>query len=164
MYFVKAHVDGAVKNNGGTGRIGVGCVLQWFTVNSTNNAGSTHKEYSRERYGYGLDVPLATNNLAELEAVKFTYNCIFVRKSSVHLEIYSDSLWAVNAIRGVWKVTHHLGLIEAIRESYSDYASFQIFWTKGHSNNKLNELANDVAQWEAGTWKKKSDPYNIPLY
>jgi len=149
---IYAYCDGAVKNNGKKGRLGMGSVLLDFR---SNNAGQLELMNPRS-YSWGLDYDPATNNLAELLAIRNTIHVVEADPKLVYLCIRSDSEWAVKAINGVYRVSHHVELINEILELGAQFDIFQVTWVRGHSGQTWNSLANDLAQKQAGTWKGKT--------
>lgn len=149
---VHAYCDGAVKNNGKPGRIGMGCYLLYFDSVESKAAGETI--FIRNRC-WGMEQKYATNNLAELYAIQTAIQNIESDPANTSLYIFTDSDWAKKAILGEYNITCHVELVANIRELLSEFGEYDIQWVRGHDGNKWNEEANRLAQQMAGTWKGK---------
>lgn len=145
---IVAYADGAVKGNGGPGRIGVGVVL--LRVRD----GEIVREFQT---GWGCDLPHVTNILAELRAIQ--HAIITIRKTDwcrTDLEIYTDSEWSVKAIKGEYRnIVAHQKLLGQIRSCLSLFRSWKLEWVRGHAGDRYNEIANELAQQYAETAKKR---------
>jgi ribonuclease HI len=143
---IYAYCDGAVKGNGKAGRVGMGVVLNYYEgleiVKTT-----THS--------WGMNYDPVTNNLAELLAIRNTLHVINGCPEHIYLCIHSDSEWAVKAINGEYRISHHVDLVKEIRALGAEFDIFQVVWVRGHAGHEWNEKANELAQREAGTWKGK---------
>jgi ribonuclease HI len=139
---IRVYADGAVKNNGGPGRVGMGAVI--FVGSDI------------ERHHWGEDADPATNNLAELLAIRNAIRAITADPSQAHVTVYSDSQWTIRSLQGLYKATCHVDLLGEIRTLLRRFKSWELCWERGHSGEQYNEEANKMAQQEAGTWKGKS--------
>jgi ribonuclease HI len=139
---VTIYADGAVKNNGGPGRVGMGAVIF---------VGS-----EMECHRWGEDADPATNNLAELLAIRNAIRAVSVDPSQACLTVYSDSQWTIRSLQGLYKATCHVQLLAEIRGLLRSFLSWELCWERGHAGEQWNEAANKMAQQEAGTWKGRS--------
>jgi ribonuclease HI len=142
---ITIYADGAVKNNGGPGRVGMGAVLLHLVDGKIRH---------QKNCSWGEDADPATNQLAELLAMHYSLQQVRV-PASTDLTLYSDSQWARNSILGLYKNACHVDLIRTIRTQLEEFRSTNLIWLRGHDGHKWNELANELAQKEAGTWKGK---------
>jgi ribonuclease HI len=97
-------------------------------------------------------------------------------KRTCHLIILSDSWKAVNALRHArrgsckpkagsqdrrdfdeYRATmhHHRRIVSHIRDLIALFPHCRVVWCKGHAGHQWNELANELAQKQAGTWRGK---------
>lgn len=143
---IYAYCDGAVKGNGKEGRVGMGSVFFSFT---SSGFGKPHY------HSWGMDANPATNNLAELLAIRNTLWVIPHDPDTIALIIHTDSEWAVKAINGDYRISCHVDLVNEILELGSEFDIFSVQWVRGHKGLEWNEKANELAQKEAGTWKGK---------
>lgn len=145
MAEIKIYTDGAVKNNGGEGTIGMAAILTY--IKSSGEEKVLRVSYCQHR-------EYATNNQAELGAISLGLDQVAEDlRYKVDLKIYSDSQWAINSITGEFKATKNTDLIQKIRQQLKDFRSYEFTWVKGHDGDKWNEEANKLAQKSAGTWK-----------
>ena len=77
----------------------------------------------------------------------FRYTC--------KLTVLTDCLEAVRAIKGHLICSRYRGMVKHIRSLLKDFPYAKVIWCKSHSGYKWNELANELAKKEAGTWKGK---------
>ncbi len=134
QYEITIYTDGASRGNPGPG--GYGALLMW---------GNHKKELSA---GYRL----TTNNRMELMAVIKALEAL--KKSSLHITIYTDSQYVVNAIEKKWldnwvrtqfkggKKNKDLWLL------YYQLAQKQhirVCWVKGHADNVHNNYCDILA-------------------
>jgi ribonuclease HI len=158
---VKTWVDGAVMNNGnkngsGVANGGVGVVV--ITADSTikkkvSFCGSTDSS----------EPGAVTNNRMELEAVlevmKMRLQCKFICS---HLDIHSDSAYVVNGwnthiikwVQKEWKTSENQPvknqdlwkrMLEMRKKFINIECTFNLIKVAGHSGNKYNELADELA-------------------
>lgn len=106
--------DGGTKNNGQAFQQSVIC-------------GTTKKKTL-----FFLPVGNKTNNEAELLAILE----ILVTSRAKHVQIYSDSMLAVNLIKGIWKtkVSRLLYILADIKNQRKKYIHFDINWIPREQN------------------------------
>lgn len=122
---IKLYTDGAAFPN--PGKMGIGVVLCY----------KHHKKEIGESIGYG------TNNIAELSAIKRGLSEI--KDRSIPVTVISDSLYALNVVNGKWKARKNIPLILEIQELVKKFDDVRFKWVRGHSGNKLQERADELA-------------------
>ena len=136
------YTDGAARGNPGPG--GYGAILLW---------GKARKELSQ---GYRK----TTNNRMELMAVIAALQAL--KKSNVHITIYSDSSYVVNAIEKGWlfgwekkgfKDKKNVDLWKIFLQYYKLH-KIKFVWVKGHADNPMNNRCDELATAAAdsGNW------------
>jgi ribonuclease HI len=132
------YTDGASRGNPGPG--GYGTILIWKGVEKELSAG-----YIR-----------TTNNRMELMAVIAGLKAL--KKEGLHLQIYSDSQYVVNAVEKGWLKNWLATDFKGGKKNrdlwihYADLADkhhVKFHWVKGHAsnphNNRCDELATEAA-------------------
>lgn len=127
--------DGACSGN--PGPAGIGAILYF---------GEQKKEISRY-------IGIATNNIAELEAIKTGLLAIKNRKLPV--KIFTDSSYAYGVLYLGWKARKNIGLIGSIKKLISTFSRLTIFKVKGHAGLEGNEIANRLATQAVSKESKK---------
>jgi ribonuclease HI len=93
---------------------------------------------------------MATNQLAEMLAIELAF--IFAPENC-KLIIYSDSMFAINAIHNRWNLTNSKHLLEVRNRidnsSISKHISYKFTKVAGHSSDKYNRMVDSAAQKEA---------------
>ena len=84
-----------------------------------------------------------TNNRMELQGIIWGLKA--VKKKDAEVIVYADSKWAINALTGAWNVTENMDLVLEGRKVMEEFPNLIFKWVKGHSDNKWNEKANDIA-------------------
>ena len=135
---IKIYTDGACSGNPGIG--GWGAVL----INSDTN---------EEKYISGAD-NLTTNNKMELTATIESLKSI---KKPSEIELYTDSqyvkngisLWIINWINNGWKTANKKPVANKVLwielDKIVQFHNVHWFWIKGHSGNRYNEIADQLA-------------------
>jgi ribonuclease HI len=128
------YTDGAARGNPGPG--GYGTILV---------SGNHRKELS---HGYRL----TTNNRMELMAVIAGLEAM--KKQGLHIKIYSDSQYVVNAVEKGWLNTWIATNFKGGKKNkdlwlhYYHLAKTQFIrfvWVKGHADNPLNNRCDELA-------------------
>jgi ribonuclease HI len=136
---VVVYTDGAVKGNGKPyGRIGAAAILSQMEGECV---------YSSKEIIVGFDAFPATNNLAELVAIKIGIEAILPKfRNQVDLLIRTDSEWAIKSITGQYRnLKCHLELIREIRVLLEGFGRWQFSWVRGHDGNEMNERCDQLA-------------------
>jgi ribonuclease HI len=127
------YTDGAARGNPGRG--GYGIVLLWSNVK---------KELSQ---GFRF----TTNNRMELMAVIVALQQL--KKNGLHITIYSDSAYVVNAVEKGWlygwlKKGFKDKKNSDLWRQYADLAQkhfIKFVWVKGHAANPMNNRCDELA-------------------
>lgn len=122
---IEVYTDGAASGN--PGPAGIGVVLSY--------AGH-RKEISRP-------IGQATNNIAELEAIRTALEHISQPDRPVVL--YTDSAYALGVLTLDWKPKKNRALIAAIRDAMTRFTNLRIVKVKGHAGHPENECADRLA-------------------
>jgi ribonuclease HI len=86
-----------------------------------------------------------TNNRMELTAVIEALDFDSIQKDYL---IYSDSMYVINCAKGKWQRKKNIDLWKDY-EKASNGKNIEWVWVKGHSNDKYNEIVDDLAKHEA---------------
>ncbi len=119
------HTDGASAGNPGPSGIGVRLKF-----------GSHEKEISRF-------IGIATNNIAELEAIRIGLEAVKNRQKQVR--IYTDSRYAFGLLTKGWQARKNLELVAEIRTLLSFFRDVRFYQVKGHAGDPGNERADQLA-------------------
>jgi ribonuclease HI len=119
------HTDGASSGNPGPSGIGV---LMTY--------GPHEKEISRF-------IGVATNNIAELEAIRIGLEAVKDRKKPVR--IFTDSSYAFGLLTKGWKAKKNPELVAEIRTLLTAFSDVRLYKVKGHAGDPGNERADALA-------------------
>ena len=119
------YTDGASSGNPGPSGIGV---LLLF--------GKHEKEISRH-------IGIATNNIAELEAIKT--GLLELKNTDLPVRVFTDSSYAYGILVLGWKARKNQALIRSIKERISKFKDLKFIKVKGHAGNEGNERADLLA-------------------
>jgi len=122
---IEIYADGAAIPN--PGNMGCGIVLIY----------NKHIKEISKHIGHG------SNNVAELTAIKIGLQNL--KKTTVPVIVYSDSMYAVKILTGEWKPKENIVLISDIKNFLSGFDDVKIKWIRGHTGNKYNERADFLA-------------------
>ncbi|MBU4469874.1 MAG: ribonuclease HI [Desulfobacteraceae bacterium] len=117
--------DGA--SSGNPGPAGIGVVLK---------CGDLHKEISRY-------IGRATNNIAELEAIKT--GLLAIKNPGFPVRVFTDSSYALGVIAKGWKPQKNQDLIQSILDLKNQFSDLAFIKVKGHSGHPENEAADRLA-------------------
>jgi ribonuclease HI len=117
--------DGA--SSGNPGPAGIGVVLRY---------GSHEKEITRF-------IGMATNNIAELEAIRISLN--EVKDTQLPVRLFTDSAYAQGVLTFGWKAKKNQSLIETIKARMADFKDLKLIKVKGHAGEEGNERADHLA-------------------
>ncbi len=119
------YTDGACSGN--PGPAGIGIVLRYK---------EKHKEISRA-------LGTATNNIAELEAIR--HGLLAVKNRKLPVILFSDSSYALGLLSQGWKAKKNTELVEEIRRLAASFAKLRFVKVKGHAGHPDNERADRLA-------------------
>jgi len=119
------YTDGASSGNPGPSGIGV-----WLK----------HKGHEKSISRFIGD---ATNNIAELEAIRAGLNEI--KKKELPIRIYTDSSYAYGLLVLNWKAQKNRELVQSIRKLLSEFKDVTLIKVKGHAGVQGNEIADRLA-------------------
>jgi ribonuclease HI len=117
--------DGA--SSGNPGPSGVGIVLRF---------GTHQKEITKP-------IGVATNNIAELEAIKT--GLLELKKTDLPVRIFTDSKYAYGVLVLGWKAKKNQRLIESIKKLIETFKDIKFIKIKGHYGIAENERADFLA-------------------
>jgi ribonuclease HI len=119
------YTDGA--SSGNPGPSGIGVVLCWG-------------EHSREISKF---IGQATNNIAELEAIRTALEA--VRNRRLPVRIHTDSQYAYGLLVLGWKARKNSALVSQLRDLMRKFQDVKIIKVPGHAGEVLNERADFLA-------------------
>jgi len=122
--------DGA--SSGNPGPSGIGVVMRY---------GTHTKEISKP-------IGIATNNIAELEAIRI--GLLEIKKSSLPVRIFTDSSYAHGVLVLGWKARKNQKLIKSIQTLIATFGDIKLIKVKGHSGMAENERADFLATTALG--------------
>jgi len=123
---VVAYTDGA--SSGNPGPSGIGIVLRF---------GSQKKEISRH-------IGIATNNVAELTAIKAALKAI--RTTEIPVRLYTDSQYCYGLLSLGWKPKRNEKLVAAIKKLTGQFKDLRILKIEAHAGIDDNERADRLAR------------------
>jgi ribonuclease HI len=122
---VHIYTDGA--SSGNPGPSGIGVLLLY---------GSHEKEVSRY-------IGIATNNIAELEAIRVGLSLI--KNPALPVRVYTDSSYALGLLTKGWKARKNQELVANIRKMLTAFKDILFVKVKGHSGDEGNERVDGLA-------------------
>jgi len=122
---IHVYTDGACSGN--PGPAGIGVLLRY---------GIHEKEISTY-------IGLATNNIAELEAIRAGLSLI--RNTNLPVCVYTDSSYALGLLTKGWKAKKNRQLVAGIRKRVSVFKDISFVKVKGHSGDEGNERVDKLA-------------------
>ncbi len=122
---VYVYTDGA--SSGNPGPSGIGVLLKY-------------KDKEKEISKY---IGMATNNIAELEAIKAGLSEIKNKKLPVR--VYTDSSYAFGVLTLGWKPKKNMQLIQSIKDLILNFKDIKFIKVKGHAGLRENEIADRLA-------------------
>ena len=138
MRKINIYTDGACKNNPGPGGYG------WVIVENDKEIHRSHATGFRK----------TTNNRMEIRAVSVGLSNVLEiikesRETNVTVTVYSDSKLVVNTIEKGYAQKKNKDMWEKLDEILLEFKHMNIqvefIWIKGHTDNKWNNLADEVA-------------------
>ncbi len=122
---IQIYTDGACSGNPGPS--GIGAVLQ----------------YKRHQKEISRSIGLATNNIAELAAVKAALEA--VKNRTLPVVVYTDSSYVLGLLARGWKAKQNQELVEEIRQLTRRFKHLRFAKVKGHAGHPGNERADQLA-------------------
>jgi len=122
---IEIYTDGA--SSGNPGPSGIGAVLRY---------GAHEREISRY-------IGEATNNIAELEAIRVALEA--VKNRDLPVRLYTDSSYAHGVLSQGWKAKKNRRLVESIRELMTRFRDIRLMKVPGHAGLEGNERADRLA-------------------
>jgi ribonuclease HI len=122
---IRIYTDGASAGNPGPS--GIGVVLRF---------GKHEKEISRY-------IGIATNNIAELEAIRS--GLLAVKNTNLPVRVFTDSRYAYGVLSKGWKAKKNQDIIESIKKTLSKFNDLKFIKVKGHVGIEGNERADFLA-------------------
>lgn len=119
------YTDGACSGN--PGPAGIGVVMR----------------YQRHQKEISRYIGTATNNIAELEAIKVGLES--VKNKNLPVLVFTDSSYALGVLAKGWKATENLKLIQQIKSLTGKFRNLRIVKVKGHAGHAENERADRLA-------------------
>jgi ribonuclease HI len=117
--------DGA--SSGNPGPAGIGVLLRF---------GEREKEISKY-------IGTATNNIAELEAIRAGLNA--VKNKALPVRVFTDSRYAYGVLVLGWKARKNQEIITSIKQMLSQFRDLKFIKVKGHAGIEGNERADLLA-------------------
>ena len=124
-HVVHVYTDGA--SSGNPGPSGIGVLLRY---------GDHEKEVSTY-------IGIATNNIAELEAIRVGLSLI--KNPALPVRVYTDSSYALGLLAKGWKASKNKELVAHIRKMVSQFKNILFVKVKGHSGDVGNERVDGLA-------------------
>jgi ribonuclease HI len=119
------YTDGACSGN--PGPAGIGAVLRY-------------KGKSKEISRY---IGMATNNIAELEAIRVALE--EVKNRALPVILFTDSSYAMGLLTKDWKARENQVLVQRLRELAATFRQLTFVKVKGHAGHPDNERADRLA-------------------
>ena len=119
------YTDGA--SSGNPGPSGIGIVLRF---------GKLEKEISKY-------IGIATNNIAELEAIRT--GLLAIKSTKLPVRIFTDSRYAYGVLTLGWKARKNQGIINSIKNTLLKFNDLKFIKVKGHAGHEENERADFLA-------------------
>ena len=119
------YTDGA--SSGNPGPSGIGVLLRF---------GKHEKEMSKY-------IGMATNNIAELEAIRT--GLLAIKDTELPVRIFTDSRYAYGVLTLGWKAIKNQDLIKSIKNILLKFKDRKIIKIKGHAGHEGNERADFLA-------------------
>ncbi len=119
------YTDGA--SSGNPGPSGIGIVLRF---------GKLEKEISKY-------IGIATNNIAELEAIRT--GLLAIKSTRLPVRIFTDSRYAYGVLTLGWKARKNQGIINSIKNTLLKFNDLKFIKVKGHAGHEENERADFLA-------------------
>ncbi len=122
---IQIYTDGA--SSGNPGPAGIGALLI----------------YKENRKEISQSIGVATNNVAELSAIKVAIS--HLKRHDLPVRIFSDSSYAIGVLTQGWKPQANKALVSEIKGLIQPFADLEFIKVKGHAGIKENEVADFLA-------------------
>ena len=119
------YTDGA--SSGNPGPSGIGILIKY---------GKHKKEISKY-------IGIATNNIAELEAIHTALTEL--KKTDIPVKIFTDSSYAYGLLKLNWRAKKNIELVDIIKKIILKFRDIDFIKVKGHDGNTGNEKADMLA-------------------
>lgn len=123
--FICIYTDGA--SSGNPGPSGIGIVLRF---------GKHEKEISKY-------IGIATNNIAELEAIRT--GLLAIKNTELPVRVFTDSSYAYGVLTLGWKARKNQDIIKSIKNTLLKFNDLKFIKVKGHAGHEENERADFLA-------------------
>lgn len=124
---IDIYTDGACSCNPGPSGIGIVLIYKGYKKQVSKFIGE------------------ATNNIAELKAIKLALEMIKSSHREIPIVIYTDSNYCVGLFTKNWTPKKNVELIVDIKELINKFKYIGFKWVKAHNGNSYNELADYLA-------------------
>jgi ribonuclease HI len=122
---IQIYTDGA--SSGNPGPAGIGALLI----------------YRENRKEISQSIGIATNNIAELTAIKIALS--HLKRHDLPIRVFSDSSYAIGVLTKGWKPQANKKLIIEIKELMGKLKDITFIKVQGHAGIKENEVADFLA-------------------
>lgn len=122
---IQIYTDGA--SSGNPGPAGIGALLI----------------YKENRKEISQTIGIATNNVAELSAIRVAIS--HLKRHDLPVRIFSDSRYAIGVLTQDWKPQANKSLVSEIKGLVQPFADLEFIKVKGHAGIKENEVADFLA-------------------
>jgi len=119
------YTDGA--SSGNPGPAGIGVLL-------------CYERHTKEISKY---IGIATNNIAELEAIRI--GLLEVKNTHLPVNVFTDSNYAYGVLAKGWKAKKNTELVDQIKKIVDGFDHITFLKVKGHSGHAENERADTLA-------------------
>lgn len=122
---IQIYTDGACSGN--PGPAGIGVVM----------------DYRRHYKEISQHIGMATNNIAELEAIRVGLES--VKNRDLPVVVYTDSRYALGILTQGWKAKQNKAMVERIKELTRKFKRLKFIKVEGHAGHPGNERADQLA-------------------
>ncbi len=119
------YTDGA--SSGNPGPSGIGVLM-------------SYKNHQKKISRY---IGLATNNIAELEAIRVGLS--EVKNKNLPVRVFTDSSYALGLLAKGWKPKKNQALVNEIKKLMEQFTDLHFIKVKGHAGHPENECADQLA-------------------